>query len=49
MGGFISSDELREIECSLENRAVFRKMYNYSKMSYILFAIFIIMFIYQFI
>lgn len=49
MGGFISSDELKEIECSLENKEMFRKMYNYSKMSYILFAIFIIMFIYYFI
>ena len=49
MGNFISLEELNEIECSLQNRQVFRKLYNSSKVVYIVSGIAIIMFIYQFI
>jgi len=49
MGNFISLEELNEIECSLQNRQVFRTLYNSSKTVYIVSGIAIIMFIYQFI
>ena len=49
MGSFLTMDELNEIECSLQNRQVFRKLYNSSKAVYIVSGIAIIMFIYQFI
>jgi len=49
MGSFLTMDELKELECSLQNRQVFRKLYNSSKAVYIVTGIAIIMFIYQFI
>lgn len=49
MGGFVSQEELRDIEVSLVNKKMFQKLYNYSKLSYIVFAVFILMFIYHFI
>jgi len=49
MGNFISLEELNEIECSLKDKNLFRKLYNSSKVVYIVSGIAIIMFIYQFI
>lgn len=49
MGSFLTMDELEELECSLKNRQVFRKLYNSSKAVYIVTGIAIIMFLYQFI
>ena len=47
MGGFVSQEELREIEASLENKKMFYKLYNYSKLSYIIFVVIMIIFIYH--
>ena len=49
MGNFVSQEELLEIETSFKNKKLFTHLYNGGKLSYCVFAMIIIMFIYHFI